>query len=427
MTTTIKEKIIEEVIVKSMTTKKCWLYLKMSILVVLFFILTINVSISKSRIEIKDDKISATIKNSTLLEVLNEVQRQTSIGVKFYDKTAKSKPISAAFDKLDLEEGLKRILRENYVFYFVRDPQKGIMLSEIKIGSKSFQTNGLIHENAFSYGSGLKDIGVINEGEGAQAGPASFCTGSDGTLYIADTVNNKIKIYSAEGKFLSAVSLKGQGPNDISLDKNGNIYVYDLNGSLYQYDSKGNPKAEIAMDESRWDTLGPMHVVDNRIFAEVNGTGDMLLATIKDGELKLPAGDSQRSSEIVETGVTGANSGNRYTAVLHEKARGAEIEIADSFGSSTAFIPLQDIVSVEVLGEDRLANFYVKTEADKNNKIQVEVSKFDSSGNYGGTLLIPGDDYAFWSIRTLTVNPEGAIDQVMPGQKGVIHRSFRFD
>ena len=268
MTTIIKEKRIEEVIMKNMTAKKCWLYLKISILVVFFFILTINVAISKSRIEIKDDKISATIKNSTLLEVLNEVQRQTSIRVKFYDKTAKSKQINAAFDELDLEEGLKRILRENYVFYFVRDPQKGIMLSEIKIGSKSFQTNGLIRENVFSYGSGLKNIGVINEGEGAQAGPASFCTSSDGTLYIADTVNNKIKIYSAEGEFLSAVSLKGQGPNDISLDKNGNIYVYDLDGSLYQYDIKGNPKAEIAMDESRWDTLGPMHVADNRIFAK---------------------------------------------------------------------------------------------------------------------------------------------------------------
>ena len=111
---------------KNMTAKKCWLYLKMSILVVFFFILTINVAISKSRIEIKDDKISATIKNSTLLEVLNEVQRQTSIRVKFYDKTAKSKQINAAFDELDLEEGLKRILRENYVFYFVRDPQSGM-------------------------------------------------------------------------------------------------------------------------------------------------------------------------------------------------------------------------------------------------------------------------------------------------------------
>lgn len=392
----------------------------------LFSVLTMNVAIGKPRIEVKDGKISVAIENSTLQEVLNEVQRQTSVRIKFYDTTAKSKRISATFDQLDLEEGLKRILRDNYVFYFVRDPQKGILLSEIKIGSKSFQTDGLIHESAFSYGSGPKNIGVINENEGAQAGPASFCTASDGTLYIADTVNNKIKIYSAEGEYLSDVALKGQGPNDISLDKNGNIYVYDLNGSMYQYDNKGNPKAEIAMDESRWDTLGPMHVVDNQIFARVNGAGDMLLATIENGNLQLPAKDQQKSSEVVETGVQGATSGNRYTAVLHEEARGAEVKITSSSGDSTAFIPLPDIVSAEVLGEDRFENFYVKTEADKNNEIQVEVSKFDSSGNYDGTLAIPGNDYAFWSIKTLTVNEEGVIDQMMPGQNSVTHRSFRF-
>jgi hypothetical protein len=399
----------------------------MSILVALLSMLTINVAASQLRIEIKDGKISVAIENSTLLEVLNEVQRKTSIRVEFYDETAKARRISATFDQLDLEEGLKSILRDNYVFYFVRDPQQGILLSEIRVGTKSVKKDGLIRENSFSYGSGAKDIGVINKGEGAYTGPASFCTGSDGTLYIADTVNNKIKIYSPEGKFLSEISLKGEGPNDISVDKNGAIYIYDLNGTLYQYDNSGKSIAQIAMDESRWDTLGPMHVVGNQIFARVNSAGDMLLATIENGKVQLPAKDSQESSEVVEQGVKGATTGNRYTAILNEEARGAEVKITTQSSGSTAFIPLQDIVSAEVLGEDRDANFYVKTETDKNNEIQVEVTKFDSSGTYVGTLSIPGNDYAFWSIRTLTVNEEGVIDQLMPGQNGVTHRSFRFN
>ncbi|MGD9210249.1 MAG: 6-bladed beta-propeller [Desulfobacteraceae bacterium] len=412
---------------KNMTVRDCLLILKISILIAFFLTLSMDIAIGKPRIEINQGKISVMIENSTLEEVLNEVQKKAALKVKFYDVAAKSKRISASFDKLDLEEGLRRILRDNYVFYFIKDPQQGIQLSEIKIGSKSFQTDGLVHENIFSYGTGLKDIGVLNEGEGAQAGPASFYTANDGSLYIADTVNNKIKIYSATGEFLSTISHKGLGPNDISVDKNGSIYVYDLNGTLYQYDKTGNPTGQIAMDESRWDTLGPMHVVDNQVFARANGAGDTLLATIKDGKIQSPQNTSQSSSEILETGVLGVTSKNRYTAVLNEEVRGAEVKITNQSGSSTAFIPLEDIVSAEVLGEDRSANFYVKTEANKNNEIQVEVSKFDSSGTYTGTLSIPGNDYAFWSIRTLTVNEEGVINQMMPGQKSVTHRSYQFN
>lgn len=412
---------------KNFSVKKGVSFLKTVILVTLSLILTASVAIGKPRIEIKDGKISVAIKNNTLQEVLNEVQKQTTIKVYFFDAKAKSKRINTTFDKLDLEDGLKRILRDNYVLCFLRDPHKGVQLSEIKIGLKSFQTDGPIHENVFSYGSAPANIGLINKGEGAQTGPASFCTGSDGTLYIADTVNNKIKIYSADGEFLSDIALKGDGPNDISIDKNGNLYVYDVNGSLYQYDSKGTYKAEINMDESRWDTIGPMHVVNNQIFARANGAGDILLATIENGQLQTPANPPPKSSEVVETGMQGATTGNRYTAVLNQESRGAEIKIDNPSSSSTVFIPLQDIVSAEVLGEDRFANFYVKTEADKNNNIQVEVSKFDPSGTYVGTLPIPGDDYAFWSIRTLTVNTEGLIDQMMPGKNGVTHRTYRFD
>ena len=412
---------------KSLIADACCLLLKTLILAAFFSTLTLNTAIGQPRIEIKGGKISAEVKNSTLLEVLNEIQSKTSIKVEYYDPTTKSKRVNASFDQLGIEDGLKRILRDNYVFYFERDPQKGTRLSEIKIGTKSFQTDSLIRENMISYGSGPKEIGVINEGEGAHAGPASFHTGSDGTLYLADTVNNKIKIYSASGKFLSEISLKGKGPNDIIVDKNGALYVYDLNGSLYQYDKTGNPVSEISMDESRWDTLGPMHIVNNQVLARVNGVGDRLLATIEDGKIQLPADDPQKSSEVVEPGVEGATTGNRYTAVLNEKARGAEVEIASPSGRSTAFIPLQNIVSAEVLGEDRFANFYVKTEADQNNEIQVEVSKFDSSGAYSGTLSIPGNDYAFWSIKTITVNDEGVIDQMIPGKNNLTHRSFRFN
>lgn len=400
---------------------------KLTIMVMLLSLPAVETAAEKNHIEIKNGKISAAVQDCTLQEVLQEVQRQTSLRVRYFDAAAKSKRVGATFDQLDLEEGLKRLLRENYVFYFVEDPQKGFLLSEIIVGTKSFQADGQLRENVLSYGSGRKDIGVINGEEGAQAGPASFCAGSDGTLYIADTVNNKIKIYSAEGKFLSAISLKGEGPNDIIVDEEGNIFVYDLNGSLYQYDSMGNENAQISMDKSRWETLGPMHKVDDKIFARANGVGDILLATVEKGKIRLPANDPRTSSESIEPGVIGGTTKNRYTAILNEDARGAEVKINTSSATSIAYIPLQDIVSVEVLGEDRYANFYVKTEADKNNRIEVEVSKFDSSGTYTGTIPIPGDDYRFWSIRTLTVNSEGIIDQLMPGKERVIHRSFEFN
>jgi sugar lactone lactonase YvrE len=95
-----------------------------------------------------------------------------------------------------------------------------------------------ITTHEISYGKGKEDIGAYNRGEGAAMGPRSFTVDIMGNVYICDTVNERIQIYSPSGEYLSTISLaEGTVADDIVVDSAGSVYVYDDSiGLLSQYD-----------------------------------------------------------------------------------------------------------------------------------------------------------------------------------------------
>ncbi len=66
------------------------------------------------------------------------------------------------------------------------------------------------------------------------AGIRSICVDDNGTIYVLDDKDDKVKVFGADGSFIRSFGKKGQGPgefqypSEIFAKKNGTISVYDL-------------------------------------------------------------------------------------------------------------------------------------------------------------------------------------------------------
>jgi sugar lactone lactonase YvrE len=89
--------------------------------------------------------------------------------------------------------------------------------------------------------------GTLNEPWGIAVAP-------DGTVYVADTWNNRVQHFSADGRFLGMWGTFGQaetpttfwGPRDVAVDASGRVYVADTgNKRVGVFDEAGNSLGEI--------------------------------------------------------------------------------------------------------------------------------------------------------------------------------------
>ena len=92
----------------------------------------------------------------------------------------------------------------------------------------------------------------ISQGEapgGTFFEPWGIAVGSDGSVYVADTWNHRIQKFTSDGKFINMWGYFGQadtpfaiwGPRDIAIDANGDLFITDTgNKRIVIYDADGN-------------------------------------------------------------------------------------------------------------------------------------------------------------------------------------------
>jgi hypothetical protein len=222
------------------------------------------------------------------------------------------------------------------------------------------------------------------------------------------------------------MELKGQLPEDVSIDTNGFLYVY-AEDKLYQYDSMGNLLSEMPIDQTRWDSRGSMQIVDHNVYIRGGMSegyeADALIARIENGQLVSPSDQELQEPLHDQDGFIG-RSGKRYVAVPQDTA-GAALEVIEKDGTkSPRFLPVQNIRSIVFLGEDRQGNAYIQTEAEQDGGISVAVTRFDATGNYLDTIPIPDNSYEFHTIKRMTVGEDGTVYQMIPAKDKLVLKAF---
>ncbi|MBM4135637.1 MAG: hypothetical protein FJ241_02275 [Nitrospira sp.] len=373
------------------------------------------------KVEIKNNLISVYVQNAELSDVLQEIEKGTGVEITI-GKELVGKKITSQFENFEVEGALREILRDNhYILTLFQDPEnkEKHILKEVKvegtvIGSKSYKGEMITIE--IPYGSGEGEVGAVDEGEGVIIGPKSFTIDDKGNIYICDTVNNRVQIFSRDGKHLSAIPLEMEAmAEDIAVDSSGFVYIYDQLGKLYQYDKKGNMVNKINVG---WRGGGTMHIINNEIYmyaCDFNTCGDFIIGRVLNNVLVGPSAEELKRFKEPLKGKQGL-SGKKYMTSLKRFEKG-ELKIEDR--ESTAFkilsFPFKNILSIKFLGEDKRGDLYIKTERDnENQELVVEVHKFNPHGDYLGTIQMPPSNIRFWSVKNYSISKNGIIYGFLP-------------
>lgn len=128
----------------------------------------------------------------------------------------------------------------------------------------------------------LKGFGQAGTAPGEFNRPEGLCVDSHDRVYVADSCNHRIQIFSSDGKFLRAYGTAGKGlgelsyPYDICVDPDGRQYVAEFGNSRIQvFDAQdrpieiiGGPGAEPGRFSNPWgvalDSAGNLYVADSQ-------------------------------------------------------------------------------------------------------------------------------------------------------------------
>ncbi|MCI5123348.1 MAG: hypothetical protein D3925_02430, partial [Candidatus Electrothrix sp. AR5] len=198
------------------------------------------------------------------------------------------------------------------------------------------------------------------------------------------------------------------------VDEEGFIYLYGAGGKIVSYADDGTKVNELNIDENRWGSRGPMHIVMKDLYVRGDGEGDVSIALVDEGKV-LPLSEEEAESPV-GYGIYGT-SAKKYFAFLNNEEGQTGIDVENLEESMyRVVLPQENVISLRMIGEDQQENFYVATEVSVEGQTDIDVSvlQFDREGNYINTTEILEGDYNFWAIKNWTVDKKGNIYQMVP-------------
>jgi len=88
----------------------------------------------------------------------------------------------------------------------------------------------------------IASFGQHGNGPGQFSSPKGLAIDAEGNLYAADTGNQRVQVFDAQGEYLmSIVDTRFQGPRYVAVDDVGRIYVTDAAERVHVFDASGEP------------------------------------------------------------------------------------------------------------------------------------------------------------------------------------------
>jgi len=272
------------------------------------------------------------------------------------------------------------------------------------------------------YGRAEGELGMIRENGQTPIGPESFAVTRDGNILVADVANQRVVVYSSDGTYVRSIDLPGLALGDVTVDKQGRIYLYDqVRRVLYQHDADGAPRSSLNLNPADIDTRGYFHVTGEAVYFADAATRDVLVATVHQGLLMAPDKSTERTTE----GIHG-DSGCIYSLSV-DRGVALRLQVREPGSQSAARtleVPQPGIVSARYAGEDDAQRYYVQIERLAGNSIALEVIAFSPDGQPLATTRMPENDYALWTAKLVEVRPDGTIVQFLPQQDQAQLNSF---
>ena len=148
-------------------------------------------------------------------------------------------------------------------FILMRGTYKPYFFSLILLLSSFF-----ILFTAPAYAIRLIPVRIIFEISGQLNKPSDVSVSKNGLIYVVDGVNHKIKIFSRKGTLVSSFGRKGSGsgefrsPLGIDIDDSGKVYIADSGNQRVQiFGAKGSYIAEMKIPDKKNHLADPTDVV----------------------------------------------------------------------------------------------------------------------------------------------------------------------
>lgn len=285
--------------------------------------------------------------------------------------------------------------------------------------------------------------------DGKFYGPRSLAVGPGGRIYLADTFNHRVLIFTRDGKLEKTISLASAGPSllhDLAVDRAGRIFLADNRAQrILVYSREGVLLRELAFEGSKssdiWFIERAALDQEGRLFLATAEIGpDQYERTISRLDLRrngraiisvatlTPNGLLRMGSESLIAG--NPNSFVVEGGLLYTESAGAgpferAIRVYDPGGRlrrEFAFTSSEILGTVALVGVDGKGGVYVGV---RLGSPEARVLKLDGSGRIQAEISLDSSDMVFSNVYA-RVDPKGNVYYLAPGTEGLqIRRAER--
>ena len=243
--------------------------------------------------------------------------------------------------------------------------------------------------------------------------PTGITLDKDGNVYVADTGNNRIQVFSSNGTFITKLgektrwgeyshgNLTMRSPAGITLDKDGNVYVADTGNSLISEWTLSSHISNVAFSSEEGEIYGNnTRIKIERVYDGLNnptaiaflGSNDMLVVEQFNNKIMRIINGQMLDEPVLDVGNTIENMTCMCDIAI----------LQNDNGTSYAFVYIYHAGVIEDDGAtivvDRLYRYNIIKNMLAEPKLIFEIPSSPKAVHDGGKLMIGPDENVYVTI-----------------------------